>query len=301
MSPTPNPSTHCLGVLALEVAAEQSGGALCLPRTEAEALAADLAFDLQRLLPGVAALDGVFAGAHYDPAELLRPGWPVHAMLAELATRVPGDPGGRVIAFGALGQQMPTPLLQPDPALAGGLLRLLPFALVGAAEQVATIGAEMEQRLLDTGMAAAGTALAAQSRFGLLLEHARFMSLHDLCALTAMQYQHAGLEGVWGLLEAALLAPDSEEWLRAPEEPLARFHDGLVRIADPDFAAWQASGGPAGDEAGYQAARRRVRQLAAILGAHGIAVERVPLGAGEDTEALLRPDGGQPPQAPMST
>lgn len=281
--------THCLGVLALEVAADQAAGMLCLPREPAEALAAELAFDLQRLLPGVAALDGVFAGAHFDPAELLRPGWPVHAALADLAERVPGEAGGRVIAFGAHGERMPTPLLQPDPALAGGLLRLLPFALVGAPAQVAAIGRDMEERLLDTGMAAAGTALSAQSRFGLLLEHARFMSLHDLCALTAMQYQHAGLEGVWRLLEAALLAPDSEEWLRADGEPLARYHDGQVRIADPEAAAWFAGAAPGAGEADYVAARRRVRQVAAILGAHGVAVERMPVAAGEDPETLLAP------------
>lgn len=284
-------ATHCFGVLALEVAADPpagSAGALCLSREQADALAGDLAFDLQRLLPGVAALDGVFAGAHFDPAELLRPGWPVHTALAELADRVPGDPGGRVIAFGAHDARMPTPLLQPDPALAGGLLRLLPFALIGAPEQVASIGREMEERLLDTGMAAAGTALSTQSRFGLLLEHARFMTLHDLCALTAMQYQHAGLDGVWRLLEAALLAPDGEEWLRTDDEPLARYHDGQVRIADPALDAWLAAH-PGASDVDYDSARRRVRQLAAILGAHGVAVERVPVGSGEDPEALLAP------------
>ncbi len=276
-----------MGVLALEVCAEQSGGRLALERDEAEALGGELALDLRRLLPGVEVLDGAFAGAHFDPSELLRPGWPVHAALAELVERAPGRERGRVFAFGAHDGRMPTPLLQPDPQLAGGLLRLLPFVLVGDADPVATIGQAMEERLLDTGMAAAGLALQAQSRFGLLLEHARFMSLHDLCALTAMQYQHAGLEPVWQLIEAALLAPDSEEWLRADDEPLAMFHHGQVRIGDPDFGHWRMSSG-LDDELGWQQHLRRVRQLAAIVGAHGVAVERVPLRTGEDAEQALR-------------
>jgi len=285
------PATHCLGALALEVAADQPGGRLCLSREQADLLAADLALDLQRLLPGVAELDGAFACAHFDPAELLRPGWPVHAALAELAGTAPGERGGRLIVFGAQDGRMPTPLLQPDPAFAGGLLRLLPFALLGEADAVARVGRSMEERLLDSGMAAASLALQAQSRFGLVLEHARFLSVHDLCAMTAMQYQHAGLEPLWQLIEAALLAPEAEEWMRVDGEPLALYHGGQVRIADADYGSWRASlaDPDAADDAGFLQHRRRVRQLLAIVGAHGIPVERVPVMAGEDAEQSLRP------------
>jgi hypothetical protein len=280
---------HCFGALALEAAADQPAATLCLSRDRAEQLAAAVAADLQRLLPGAERLDGVVAGAHYDPAELLRPGWPVHAALADLAARVPGEAGARLIAFGADHGRMPTRSLQPDPALAGGPLRLLPFALLGSPAAVAEVGRTMEERLLDTGMAAAGLALQAQTQFGLRLEHARFLSLHDLCALVSMQYSNAGLDGVWQLIENALLTPDRDGWLREPGEPLALFRAGQVRIADPDPAAWHELADPdrtgSADHARF---RHRLRQLSAVLEAHGIAVEAVPVSAGQDAASLLQ-------------
>jgi hypothetical protein len=37
--------------------------------------------------------------------------------------------------------------------------------------------------LLETGMAEARTALAAQQAFGVAIEHARYLTLHDLAAM----------------------------------------------------------------------------------------------------------------------
>ena len=270
-------SLHCFGVLALELAADSAVARTCLDRVGADALGAELALDLQRLLPGVEALDGAFAGAHYDPAELLRPGWPVHAALAELVARLPPATGGRLAVFAAEDDGMPLPVLQPDPALGIGPLRVLPFCLAGEPAQAAAIGQRMEARLLDTGMAAAATALRTQALFGLQLEHARFMSLHDLCALTAMQYRHAGLEPLWRLLEAALLAPDGEETVQDAGEPVARYRDGEVRIAVPAEEPAEA--------------RQRRRQYRAVLTAHGIAVRELAAGAGDDPLSVLRDAG----------
>lgn len=285
-----DPLLHCFGALALELSPEQASGRSVLERPEAERLAGFLARDLARLLPGVEALDGAFAAALFDPAELLRPGWPVHAALVGIAEVAPGARGGRVIAVGAHEGQMPSAALQPDARLEGGLLRLLPFALLGPADQVAAVGRQMEEALLETGMAQAHTALAAQDGFGLALEHARFLSLHDLCALTAAQYQHAGLEAIWRLIEAALLAPESEEWYADEHGVQALFHAGQVRVADFSASAWNhRDGAEAPDPEAYTRHRRAQRQLLAILGAHGIAVEQVPVAAGEDVAALLRP------------
>ena len=276
---------HCFGALALELGPEQGATRSVLERTEAERLAGFLARDLARLLPGVEALDGLFAAALFDPAELLRPGWPVHAALVTLGEAAVGRRGGRVIAFGASEGRMPVPELQPDARLEGGLLRLLPFALVGEPEQVRELGQLMEERLLETGMAQAHTALEAQSGFGLALEHARFMSLHDLCALTAAQYQHAGLEPQWRLIEAALLAPESKEWLALPCGLQALHLGGQVRVAEAESSAWRSLGA----EGSFEDYRTALRQLIAILGAHGIATERLPLAAGEDPRQLLEP------------
>lgn len=281
-STMPSP-LHCLGALALELSPDGPPGQATLARDAADALAEALGDDLRRLLPGIEALDAGLACALFDPAELLRPGWPAHAALAELAGAAPGRRGGRMIAFGAQGGRMPTPALQPDPALAGGLLRLLPFVLVGEARAVAAVGQSMEARLLDVGMAGAQTALDCQAAFGVQLEHARWMSLHDLCAMTAMQYEHAGLAGCWRLIEAALLAPASEEWLREDEEPLALYRGGEVRIAD-------LPGGSIDDSPDTLKARRlRIRQLRAILAAHGIPSTLLPVADGTSAEAVLKP------------
>jgi hypothetical protein len=276
-------SLHCLGALALELSAEGPGGRATLEHGAADQLVDTLGDDLRRLLPGVETLDAGFACALFDPAELLRPGWPVHAALAELGAAAPGRRGGRMIAFGAQSARMPASALQPDPALAGGLLRLLPFALVGDAASVRDIGQQMEASLMDVGMAGAQTALDCQAAFGVQLEHARWMSLHDLCAMTAMQYEHAGLAGCWRLIEAALLAPDSEEWLREDGEPLALYRQGSVRIAKP------ASSNDEIDPRQAQHADLRVRQLRAILAAHGVTSELQPVAAHESPDALLRP------------
>lgn len=274
---------HCLGALALELSPDGPPGQATLERDAADALAESLGDDLRRLLPGIEALDAGLACALFDPAELLRPGWPAHAALAELGAAAPGRRGGRMIAFGAQGGRMPTPALQPEPALAGGLLRLLPFVLVGEAQAIASVGQTMEARLLDVGMAGAQTALDCQAAFGVQLEHARWMSLHDLCAMTAMQYEHAGLAGCWRLIEAALLTPASEEWLREDGEPLAVYCSGTVRIADPAIQTSE-------DHPETLKARAlRIRQLRTILLAHGLPSELLPVAAHESAQEVLRP------------
>ncbi len=274
---------HCLGALALEISADGPAGSLTLEREVADGLVESLGDDLRRLLPGVEALDAGIACALFDPAELLRPSWPVHAALAELSGSAPGRRGGRMIAFGAQSGRMPAVALQPEPSLAGGLLRLLPFALVGEPAQVQAIGQRMEATLMDVGMAGAQTALDCQAAFGVQLEHARWLSLHDLAAMIAMQYDHAGLAGCWRLIEAALLAPASEEWLREEGEPLALYRDGEVRIAQLQSNADEA------DPSLLKQSIMRTRQLRAILAAHGVASSLLPVAAHENPEIVLKP------------
>jgi hypothetical protein len=260
--------------MALELSVGAASGACVLSRLQADQLGQRIAMDMARLLPGADRLDLVVLGAHFDPAEVLRPGWPVHAALAGIGERAPGNPGGRLIALGQHGGQMPATTLAPDSQFEGGLLRVLPFALLGDAADVAAVGADMEARLLDTGMADAATALDAQQLFGLTLEHARYMSLHDLCAMTAMQYEHAGVEDVWRLIEALLLGPDGTEYVEVGGGLPALAAAGRVLIAVSQDS------GRRGDPL---MARTR-----AILAAHGVAVEGIPLAANEDAERMLR-------------
>ncbi|HMT38856.1 MAG TPA: hypothetical protein PKD02_09225 [Thermomonas sp.] len=284
MPSTPEPIFH--GVIALELRDGQPPREAALAVARAGDVAELLGRDLVALAPAAAGCDLALLGAHFDPAEALRPGWPLHRRVQELLQRAPGrGQGARAIGFGAdAAGEVPLPL-HCDPALAGGGLRVLPFVLQG--EGVEAVAAVLEAELLDRGMASPGLALALQDGLGASIEHARLLSLHDLLAMTALQYENAGLAPLWTLLEAALLEPDAEAWLDRAPEPLARYGDGEVRIALMDPVAWHARNAPAEADAarlerGFALFQARQRQFAAVLGAHGIDVNFVHCADGKD-------------------
>lgn len=286
------PVLSVLGALALELSPGAEPGRQALGVDEAGALAGLVARDLAKRVPEAAGLDLALVAALFDPVELLRPGYPLHAELERLVARAPGLPGGRVIGFGAGAEGLPD-TLRPSPDFAGGPLKLLPLLLRGDAADVAPVGERLEQVLLDTGMAAADTALAAQDGFAVAVEHARLLTLNDLAAMMALQYEHVGLAPLWPLLEAALLAPDSEQWLDAPPEPLAVYANQGVRMALLDIDAWTEGGfAPEGADAGrltraFERFQMRQRQLAAVLEAHGVPVTYDHCPAGQDPRAIL--------------
>ncbi len=280
MSLTPAEPTIFRGVVALELRDGAPPLHRALTAPAAGELVSMLGRDLAALVPGVRDCDLALLAAHFDPAEALRPGWPLHRRASELLQRAPGQgQGARMVGFGAdAAGEVPLPL-QCEPGLQGGGLRILPFVLHGDAAR--DIGDALEELLLDRGMAAADIALALQDGLGAQVEHARFLSLHDLVAMIAMQYGNVGLQPLWALLETALLEPDAEAWLDAPPEPLARYGDGEMRIALLDPAAWRRRFTPAGEtdcarlERGFERFQARQRQFAAVLGAHGIPVNFV--------------------------
>ena len=81
---------HVLGALALELRGDAPVARAALTQAEAGALAELIARDLARSRPRPQRLQLVTVGAHYDPVELLRPGWPLHRELDQLAARAPG-------------------------------------------------------------------------------------------------------------------------------------------------------------------------------------------------------------------
>ncbi|MEO8741714.1 MAG: hypothetical protein ABI365_00820, partial [Lysobacteraceae bacterium] len=235
--------------------------------------------------------------------ELLRPGWPLHAALDALAMRAPlnsgnaGD-GGRILAFGGHAGGLPEAVPSPEADYAQGAMRLVPFVLRGNADmqsRIEAVGLALEDILIDRGMAGAATALFAQQAFGAPIEHARYLTIHDLAAMMAMQYDHAGLAPLWPLIEAALLSPQTEAWLDAPPEPLARYSDNGVRIAMVDSETWRLDGfapSSAGDNAGkleraFEHFEARQRQIAAVLNAHAIPVTFDHCPAGRDARGIL--------------
>ncbi len=286
-----DPATNVAGALALELVPGSDAAHADLEQTRAGALAALVARDLARHAPAVATLDCALVAAHYDPVELLRPGWPLHAALAQYAARAPRDgmDGARIVAFGSHDGRLPD-VLQASDEFRGGPLRVMPFVLSGEASTIAGVSGVLETELVERGMAAADTALEAQAAFGMQVEHARYLTLHDLCAMTALQYEHVGLGPLWPVLETALLAPSREAWLDAAPEPLVHYrrHEACIALFAPN--TWRERYAPGEDDEAALSRRfahfeARQRQFASVLAAHGVAVAFAHC-AGSGREAL---------------
>ncbi len=283
-----------LGVLALELVGGTTPIRAALSPDQAGELAERIGRDLAQWVPEARELELSFAAAHFDPAEVLRPGWPIHRRLEELQARAPGrNQGPRLLAFGADAQgEVPLPF-QADPDLAGGSLRVLPFLLSGETSTVSRVADALEEVLLAQGMAQADTALLAQEAFGAQIEHARYLTVHDLTAMVSMQYDNQGLAPLWPLIETALLMPQAEEWLDEPPQPLLRYVDGEVRMALFDPVGWCAHYGQDRNECErlrgvYEQYLARQRQMAAVLEAHGIGVVFAHVTENADAREALR-------------
>ncbi len=271
---------YFFGVMALECTHDARIQHDALRAADAATLANLLGRDLGMLVPAVRDLDLAVAAVHFDPAEILRPGWPLHARLNDLRLRAPQHvQGARVIALGADVQGDVPEMFRADTAMRDGALRVLPFVLGGDAGVITDVSQSLEDNLLDLGMAKADTALHAQDTFGAKIEHARYLTIYDLAAMTGLQYRNQGLDHVWLLLETVLLQPDAEAWLDAQPEPLVRYVGREARMALFTPGAWRtryAFDWPDGDSArlerGYEYFEARQRQVASILQAHGVPV-----------------------------
>lgn len=268
-----NDVVACPAVLALELAPGDTPSRLMLTREEAQELAGLVAEDLRNLLPGVETSRLAVAGALFDAVELLRPGFPVHATLDELARRIPRVTGeAAVVAFGSNQGQMPAQPLVPDPAYAGGPMRLVPWTLLADEALAEDLAARIETELVGRGEAGARTSDFLMRTLGVRFEHARYLSRNDVMAMTCVQYEHVNLAPLWTLLEAALLTPYKEEsTLTLRGLPL---HYGAGRVSAPPLATWFAETADNGtDDAGHQLAGIlfELRQYSAVLNAHGIA------------------------------
>jgi len=274
---------HSPGVLALELPAGVAPARHTLTRDEADALARHLADDLARLLPpgegkaGAEQADLLVLGALYDPVQLLRPGWPLFAALAELAHHAQalrGGDGGRIVAFGSHDGVMPGQGLQPQPDAVPGAMLLLPWTFSAAANVAEDLGTRMESVFMARGEAGPRTADFLMRTLGVPLEHARYLTRHDLCALVCTQLEHAGYSALWQMLEFALLYPHREGEALTSRGRRLRFAAGQVHCALPAYADWAREFAHGDDLAerttGYAGWLFELRQCAALLTAHGL-------------------------------
>ena len=281
-------------VLALELSPGEPPQRLTLTRDEAAELAALVADDLHALVPGVAQARLTLSGALFDAVELLRPGFPVWATLDELARRVPRGQLENVVAFGHYQGRMPAQPLEPDPAYADGPMRFLPLSLLAAEELAGALSERLEVELVGRGEAGARTADWLMRTLGVRLEHARYLSRNDLLALTCVQYEHVNLAALWQLLEAALLTPYRPETALSARGLALRYADGKVWMQSP--AQWLAAqdGDTAERSHAFAGAVFELRQYAALLQAHGLALqldgESAQPEPGWLAETLVQPD-----------
>jgi len=277
-NPVLNPARTLCGVLALELS-EIASDIRLLARDEAGALAQCIARDLAGFDARLSELSLSTVGTHYDPIELLRPGWPLLAELDQLSARAPGQERAQIIAFAAHDGLLPGRLIPVNEYL-GGPLRVMPLVLHGNADTLAAVSTHLERDLVEHGMAGAETALTAQAAFALNIEHARYLTRHDLCAMTALQYEHAGLAALWPLIETALLSPEREQWLDLPPEPLLGWCKGHVKMVELTKSQWQmryAANLSTSEKARlYVHFQARQRQFISVLAAHAISVHKIP-------------------------
>ena len=282
----------CLGAFALELSPQTRAQSPCLFQAEAGELAALLARDLARWVPEVRDCDFTVLAALFDPVEILRPGFPLHAELERLTAQAPGQGSARVIALGANENALPD-TLAPSREFAEGPFRLVPFLLRGDSELIKNVGEQLEASLLDIGMAPADTALFSQESLKAQIEHARYLTVHDLAAMMAMQYEHAGLKNVWPLIETALLAPDETCWCDAMPEPLALYRDREIHMTLLDADDWQNLGycgeeqSPERYEFLFEQFEMRQRQMAALFQAHGLEVTFEHCTKGKNPKSVL--------------
>jgi hypothetical protein len=252
------------GVCAVELSAGATPR-LLFERANAQALAQSLAFELQRQLDSLDGLGLVWMAAAFDSAQLLRPGLPVFNELKQLYQAGIRDPlmAPQVMTLSALRGSAPSPVLQPDPSLQGSLL-YIPFVLLGSSEKMHAVAERLERQLMDQGLLDARAAFMLVDAFECKLEHARLLSLDDLAALTAANLDHAGLPGVWPLIEAALFSPQQKLEV-SMFDCRWQWREGKVTLAIPlDLLC---------DEVALMATLPYLRQVLLLLQVHAITVE----------------------------
>lgn len=218
-----------MALVAIECEHPEAPTTTTLDRDTASVLADALAHDLARLVPEIRNLDFVMVGAVYDQAQLLRPGWPLHAALAEALVQLPtAGRVGHVIALGSHAGRLPLPALEPESRLLGSPLLVMPWLLSGSVDVIAEVAPRLERELLDTGLIGAELALALGEAFGVKTAHARHLTTLDLCALTCAQYEHAGLAALWQVIESALLRMDQPVSVQLDSGGMLHYREGHV-------------------------------------------------------------------------
>ena len=197
-----------------------------------------MAHDLAGFAPGAATLELVTVGAHYDAVEVLRPAGRCIAN-SNSSPRARQCRGARVIAFGAHDDRLPG-ALAPRPITRAGRCVWCP-----SCSAAMTDASRARRRCLRTrvdgtrhggrcdGVGGAGGVRPARS-------NTRATSpLHDLAAMMALQYEHAGLAPLWPVLESRAAGARCRGMDRSGTRTGGAYTEGEARIALFTPQAWR--------------------------------------------------------------
>ena len=285
-------ATMWMGVLALEPVADVLPQRQMLTRATAEGLNAAMGAQLARFLPPEHDYGFVWSAAIYDPAQLLRRGFPLYQELANLfvAGQRHGVDAGQCLTLCELDGRMPTALLEPESAIGGGTLYVIPIAVTGNEQAIAAASAQLESELYDQGLADAAVVFELHRDLGVAFEHVRLMSLMDLSAMMAAQLEHVGFGCAWQLIEELLYAkPPHEIEVISPLGQSLKLDEDAVWLAFEPYSlhARRHSGDAGMRLESYAEKLHEFRQLQGLLAAHGIAV-RVRLPQADTDHACSR-------------
>jgi hypothetical protein len=260
-------------VATFEVEAGATGDR-AIGRAKCEPLADALAQDLVRQVEDAGTGLLVVAGALFEPAALLRPGFPAWQALEELsksAFRSPGMAG--VMAIGAHQGRLPDARLAPESSAAGGQLLVMPLLLRSREGNARELNEQLESILFERGGLHPPTRAAFSQAAGLDTGHGQLMTLNDLVAMTHVQMDTAGLGAFWPVVEQVLIRPEDAVDFDLPGQLQARW-DGATQRLIVEFRTfddfYQARAGEVDD---YALWTRAFRSLSALLSLHGIEVE----------------------------
>lgn len=275
-------ATMWMGVLALEPVAGALPRRQLLTRATAEGLNDAMGAQLARFLPPGHDYGFVWSAAIYDPAQLLRRGFPLYQELSNLfaAGQRHGIAAGHCLTLCERDGRMPTALLEPEAAIGGGTLYIIPIAITGSDEAIAAAAEQLESELYDQGLADAAVVFELHRDLGVAFEHVRLMSLMDLSAMMAAQLEHVGLGCAWQLIEEVLYGnPPRTIESSSPLGQSLKLDEDVAWLAFEPYSlhARQFEGDTDARLETYVDKLHEFRQLQGLLFAHGIAVRvRLP-------------------------
>lgn len=282
-------ATMWMGVLALEPVADTVPTRQLLTRATAEGLNDAMGAQLARFLPREHEYGFVWSAALYDPAQLLRRGFPLHQELSNLfvAGQRHGIAAGHCLTLCERDGRMPTQRLEPEAAISGGTLYTIPIAITGSEAAIAAAAERLEIELYNEGLADPAVVFELHHDLGVAFEHVRLMSLLDLAAMMAAQLEHVGLGCVWPLIEEVLYGrPPQVIETESPLGQSLKLDDDAVWLAFEPYSL-HARRTPGAGDARLQRYIERLhefRQIQGLLAAHGITVRvRLPTTATDHT------------------